>query len=122
MRVVGQCKKYTSPVQVSAVKEFIETLEDVKHRGEPKIEGQTPSWFHATRGPIVGLFVAHSGFQSGAETKARNHGIIAADSLDLAEIMAASERIPEDITLGARADVCADKVRAALQSLVAAPP
>ena len=118
MRVVGQCKKYTTPVQIGGVKEFVETLQVVKYRGEPKIERLVPPWFHAVRGPIIGLIIAHTNFQSGADTKARNHGIVVADSLDLAEVIALSRHISETLTAAARADACMERVRNILEGSV----
>lgn len=110
LRIVGQCKKHKRTIDEAMAKEFVETLQTVKYRGEPKIEKLVPAWFHATRGPIIGLLVSHAGFQSGADTKARNHGFILADSLDLAEIAALSSQIPEDLDAAARAYQCASRV------------
>jgi Restriction endonuclease len=103
VRIIGQSKKYTSPVGVDKFKEFLTTITEVKHRGEPKTERVIPTWFQTVRGPIVGCMIAHSGFQSGSMTRARNHGIITADSLDVAEMLALSRGIPEHLNGPARA-------------------
>lgn len=92
LRIVGQSKKYKDKVQVDRVKEFIETLDEVK-RQSPEIEHLVPPWFRTTSGPVVGWLIAHSGAQGGAMTKARNHGIIISDTIDLAEISALSRQI-----------------------------
>jgi hypothetical protein len=114
LRIVGQCKKYSDPISLGRLKEFLETLEDVKHRGEPKIERLVPPWFHSMPGPILGFMIGHSGFQSGATTKARNHGIVLADTLDLAEIISLSRQLPGDHAT-ARVEACLRRLHQFLQ-------
>lgn len=114
LRIIGQSKKYSSAVQVGRFKEFLKTIDEVKHGGEPKTEAVIPPWFHAVRGPIIGLMIAHSGFQAGAETRARKHGVIVADSLDLAEMVALSRGIPEHLTGADRASECRSRICALL--------
>src|SRR5207247_8381220 len=63
--IVGQSKKYWSPVSVDKVKEFALTLEQVRHRS-PQVPIPLPTWFVLSRGPVVGWMLAHSGFQTGA--------------------------------------------------------
>jgi hypothetical protein len=87
IRIVGQSKKYMSKVPVSAVDQFIQTVQNVRYRSA-RVDRVIPPWFHASSGPIVGWMVAHSGFQTGAQDEAKKHGIILADSRDLAEIVA----------------------------------
>jgi hypothetical protein len=111
IRIVGQSKKYTRQVGVDKMKEFLATMDEVKHRGEPKTERVVPPWFHATRGPIVGCMIAHRGFQSGATSRARNHGIITADSLDIAEMLALSRGIPDELDADARTAECLSRTR-----------
>lgn len=110
LRIVGQCKKYKSAVSEALMKEFVETIQVVKYRGQSKVEKLVPSWFHSVRGPIIGLMIADSGFQSGADTKARNHGIITADTLDIAEIAALSKIFPESLPADSRAELCRNQV------------
>jgi len=110
IRIVGQCKKYKRAVEESEAKEFVETIQTVKYRGELKIERLVPAWFHATRGPIVGLMISHAGFQAAADTKARNHGLVFADTLDLAEIAALSRTLAVPLGGDARAKLCRDRV------------
>jgi hypothetical protein len=88
IRVVAQAKKYKTAMSVDRMKEFLQTLNEVKHGGQPKTEAVIPSWFRAARGPIIGLVASHKGFQSGADSRARSHGILTADSVDLAEVIA----------------------------------
>jgi predicted helicase len=106
LRIVAQCKKYKTAVQGDKVDAFITTIQKVKHRGETKIEARIPIWFHEARGPIVGLIISHMGFQSGARDTAKNHGIITADSMDLAEIAATSKNLAENLGADKRAEEC----------------
>lgn len=110
VRIIGQSKKFSQAVQVDKLKEFLMTVEEVKHRGQPKTEKIVPPWFHAVHGPIVGCVIAHSGFQSGAISRARNDGVITADSLDVAEMLAIAKCFPEIADASARATECLNRV------------
>lgn len=94
IRVVGQSKKYSERVDVDRFGTFLNTLNEVRNLA-PNVKHIIPSWFIESSGPIVGWIVAHNGFQSGAETKARNNGVILSDSLDLAEIAAKSRLLSQ---------------------------
>nr|WP_315493309.1 restriction endonuclease [uncultured Rhodoferax sp.] len=85
LRVVGQCKKYQTPVAVDRVEQFLQTMSNVRHRSE-RVRKHLPVWFDEARGPIVGWVVAHNGFQSGAADEAKRHGLILSDTLDMAEL------------------------------------
>ena len=52
-----------------------------------------PNWFRGGKGPIIGLYVAHSGFQSGVSNAAAAHSILLADSVDLGEMIALSSHL-----------------------------
>lgn len=93
IRVVGQCKKYTSAVGVDKIRQFAHSINSVYQQSQ-LIEKHVPSWFRDASGPVVGWVIGHSGFQSGANTVARNHGIILSDTVDLAEICAQSHHFP----------------------------
>ena len=54
--------------------------------------------------------VAHNGFQSGTETKARNNGVIISESLDLAEIAANSRVLSEVDTIEERVDTLHENI------------
>lgn len=110
LRIVGQSKKYKERLQAGEFKEFLTTIEEVKHGSQPKTQKVVPPWFRAVYGPIVGLVIAHTGFQSGAVTRARQHGIITAESLDLAEILALSRAIPEYLPSSERATECRNRI------------
>jgi hypothetical protein len=114
LRIVGQSKKYASAMEAGEFKEFLTTMEEVKHGGQPKTDKIVPAWFRAVYGPIVGLVIAHSGFQSGATTRARQHGILTAESLDMAEMVALSKMIPEYLAGVDRAMEFKKRIRALL--------
>jgi hypothetical protein len=113
LRLIGQSKKYDTPVDVEKVRAFNETIDDVK-KLEQKASGIIPAWFRAARGPIVGWIVSHSGFQEGAKTRADNHGILASDSFDLAEIAALSRNLPEAFSPEQRAVGMSKQVKSIL--------
>lgn len=94
LRIIGQSKKYKEKVTVDTLRDFITAINDVKHQN-PVVDVHVPTWFRVTTGPIVGWIIAHSGFQSGAQTKARHHGIILSDSLDVAEVACLSTSLNE---------------------------
>lgn len=88
IRIVVQSKKYRNAMPADKMKEFLLTLQEVRYGGQPKTEAIVPNWFKAARGPIIGFVVSHNGFQSGADSRARSHGILCADSIDVAEVIA----------------------------------
>lgn len=90
VRIVGQCKKYASPVAVDKLEQFITTMQNVRHRSE-RVRRHIPTWFDESHGPIVGWIMSHSGFQTGAADEAKNHGIVLSDTLDLAELICLSD-------------------------------
>jgi hypothetical protein len=108
-RVIGQCKKYNSAISVEKVDAFVTAMQKIKFRSPRKDESQIPNWFHSAKGPIIGLIISHSGFQSGAEELAKNQGILTADTMDLAEIAAKSRKIPESLGAEGRAELCRAK-------------
>ncbi|HSE19283.1 MAG TPA: restriction endonuclease [Pyrinomonadaceae bacterium] len=113
LRIVAQCKKYESRVDVEKIKSFNDTLGDLRKK-EPKVTALTPAWFQLTRGPIVGWVIAHKGFKSGAKTRAHNHGILLSDTIDLAEIAALSRDLPESMTTNERADELIKRIQGLL--------
>lgn len=90
IRIVGQCKKYASPLAVDKLEQFITTMQNVRHRSE-RVRRHIPTWFDDSRGPIVGWVMSHSGFQTGAADEAKNHGIVLSDTIDLAELISLSD-------------------------------
>lgn len=90
IRIIGQCKKYSSAVQVDKIKEFNSTIGDVHHMTH-KMRTVIPSWFSQAKGVIIGWIISHSGFQQGAKDRAKDYGIILSDSFDISEIISGSE-------------------------------
>ncbi|MGG1519012.1 restriction endonuclease [Paenibacillus oryzisoli] len=112
IRLVGQCKQYTSKVSVDKLRDFITVLDHVKNHYRT-VEKYIPSWFKLSKGPIIGWIVAHSGFQSGVESMARDHGIILSDSRDITEIITKSTKFFCNMSPGSRSTEivnCVDKI------------
>jgi Restriction endonuclease len=87
IRVIVQSKMHRRPMAADKMKEFIETLNEVKYGGQSRTEAVIPDWFRAARGPRIGAAISHAGFQAGAEARARSHGILIVDSIDIAEVL-----------------------------------
>lgn len=85
LRIVGQCKKHKSPIAVDRVEQFLQTMNNVRHRSE-RLRRHLPAWFDDARGPIIGWVIAHSGYQTGAADEAKKHGIVLSDSMDMADL------------------------------------
>lgn len=102
IRIVGQCKKYASPVPVEKIDQFITTMEYVRHRNK-RVADHIPAWFDESRGPILGWVMSHSGFQTGAADTAKNQGIVLSDTLDLAELVCLSDTFHASLLPPARA-------------------
>ncbi len=88
LRVVVQSKMWSNPIGPDAMKVFLQTLHEVREGGQPQTNAIVPSWFKEARGAMIGLIVSHKGFQSGADSRARSQGILIADSIDVAEVIA----------------------------------
>lgn len=89
IRLVGQCKKYSDPVSIDRLEQFLHTMQNVRHRSD-RVRNHIPSWFDEAKGPIVGWIISHSGFQTGTADEAKKHGIVLSDSLDIAELLGLS--------------------------------
>ena len=86
IKVIGQSKKWDQPIPKSEVKKLSYTLNDIRHNSSD-LTDIIPAWFIASRGALIGCIISHSGVQAGAQTIADQHGIILADSRDVAEIL-----------------------------------
>jgi hypothetical protein len=100
-RIVGQAKNYGRRVEFKEVQRLTETLNEIKYQ-TPAMQALLPVWFRIASGPIIGWLNAHNGVQSGGMSYARNHGIMIADSNDLAEIAALSAGIDGSLTADSR--------------------
>lgn len=114
IRIVGQCKKYGSPVSVDKLEQFITTMQNVRHRSE-RVRRHIPAWFDESRGPILGWIMAHSGFQTGAADEAKNHGIVLSDTLDLAELICLSDTFHPSLSPPSRAHTLIEECRHLIQ-------
>lgn len=101
-RIIGQCKKYASPVAVDKMEQFITTIQNVRHRS-PRVVAHIPAWFDDSRGPIIGWMMSHTGFQSGTADEAKNHGIVLSDTLDIVELLSLSPRFHSSLAPSDRA-------------------
>lgn len=93
MRVIGQCKRFATPISLDRMQVFTSVLDDARRRHE-KVMSQLPDWWQRSSGPIVGVFVSYTGFQSGALTRAREHGVMCAADVDVAHAMSLSRILP----------------------------
>ena len=90
IKIVGQSKKWTSKVPWDKIDSLANRLDDIRRRSQRVLE-KLPPWFLSEKGTLVGLMLAHSGVQAGGHDFANDHGIIIADSRDLAEILVLSK-------------------------------
>jgi hypothetical protein len=91
IRLVGQSKKWSSPIGRDEVDLLANRLDDIRRRNQRILE-TLPHWFVSAKGPLVGFMIAHSGSKSGGHDIANDHGMILADSRDIAEIVALSRK------------------------------
>ena len=87
IRVVGQAKQHDRRIPPGHIREFNDTLHDVRKRSDSVID-LIPQWFTESSAPIVGWFASHAGFQEGSLSKARSNGIMLLDSRTLVEMIA----------------------------------
>lgn len=113
LRIIGQCKKYQTPVAVDRVEQFLQTMSNVRHRSE-RVRKHLPAWFEEARGPIVGWMVAHTGYQTGAADEAKRHGVILSDTLDMVELFTFSPSFHTSDSPQARAQYLHDRCQALL--------
>lgn len=98
IRIVGQCKKYTSKDHIGHMKEFVQTLDNV-HNKSYRAGEILPDWFKLERGVIIGWHISNLGHQAGALDIAKNYGILVSDTKQMIEIIcrAKESRICENI-------------------------
>jgi hypothetical protein len=110
LRVVGQCKKYSTKDNVGHMKEFAQTLTDV-YKLSNKAGEVLPPWFKSHAGPIIGWHISHSGHQSGALNYAKNHGILTSSTKEIIEVICKSRYIASQQN---KVEAIKDEVRKAL--------
>lgn len=89
LRIVGQAKCYASAVPREKIQAFNDTLTNIRNNKAELID-LIPPWFRSHRSPILGLFVAHSGYQEGARICAGQNGYILFDTRCASEVLACS--------------------------------
>ncbi len=109
-RIIGQSKFYSEKAGVGLLRDFIASIEDVYKRNT-EILKIIPNWFIESDGPIIGWLIAHSGFQSGVIGKAKSHGIILSDSIDISEVFALSNFLSRKKTPLSRSILCDSLIR-----------
>lgn len=92
IRIIGQCKQYSSKDNVGHMKEFITTMNNVYNRSY-RVGEILPDWFKIENGDIIGWHISNCGHQSGALDFAKNYGILVSDSKQLIEIICTAKRI-----------------------------
>jgi hypothetical protein len=84
-------QEYSSRVGPEKMREFCNVLDAIRYRST-RVH-TVPAWFAEGRSPIVGLVIGPSGFTSGAQDLAGDHGIVVASSIDIAEMIARSRKL-----------------------------
>lgn len=92
IRIIGQCKKYSSKDNVGHMKEFVTTMNNVYNRSF-RAGDILPNWFKMERGDIIGWHICNCGHQTGALDVAKNYGILVSDSKQLIEIICNSKKV-----------------------------
>jgi hypothetical protein len=113
LRIVGQCKKYQTPVAVDRVEQFLQTMSNVRHRTD-RVRKHLPVWFEEAGGPIIGWIIGHSGFQTGAADEAKKHGVVLSDSIDMTELFSLAPKFHQFDTPLVRAQYLHDSCQALL--------
>jgi hypothetical protein len=109
-RIVGQTKKYEQRESITHFNSFLKVLDNVRHL-HGSVAKCMPDWFRRKSGPIVGLYIAHSGYQSGVFSAAAEHGVVLADSIDLAEMCALSTKLDPSALPNRRAELFLEQAR-----------
>lgn len=111
LRVVGQCKKYKTPISVDRVEGFLHTMNNVRHRSG-RVRNHIPTWFSDSKAPIVGWIISHEGFQSGSSDEAKQHGLFLSDSIDLAEMLSQARILDPDQPFASQHNVLSELCKA----------
>lgn len=86
LRIVGQSKLYKTAVQREKIQAFNDTMSSIRNNRSEML-CIIPAWFRSSDAPMLGCFIAHSGYQSGAQIMAEQNGHILLDSMSLSEIL-----------------------------------
>ena len=86
IRIVGQSKKFNSPVPREKIQAFDSCLTDIRHDAF-HMTTMLPTWFRSSASRIVSCFIAHAGLQSGGMRMSQKLGYVVLDTMALAEII-----------------------------------
>lgn len=93
LRIVGQCKKYSSKLTVDKVREFTDVVESIRRESTTMAE-RIPKWFSESKGPISGWMISSSGYQEGSIKLCKQRGILLSDDYDIALNIVNSRKFP----------------------------
>ncbi len=86
VRIVGQSKYYSHPVVREKIQAFNDVMNSIRNNKEELIN-VLPPWFRSSPAPLIGCFVAHSGYQIGARRSAEQNGYLLLDTRAAGEIV-----------------------------------
>ncbi|MCD2176794.1 restriction endonuclease [Rhizobium sp. C1] len=92
VRIVGQSKYYKSAVAREKIQSFNDCMTSIRNNRE-ELTRIIPAWFRNCSAPLMGCFVAHSGYQQGARVNAEQNGHILLDTRAASEILISIERM-----------------------------
>ena len=96
IRIVGQAKHHSEDEKVGEpdmnafIKQF-EGFRDGKGRGFKAV----PAWFRRARSPVTAIVITNTEFTDGAQTAARNAGVVIRDGEQIAEDLVRSPKVNE---------------------------
>jgi hypothetical protein len=86
VRIVGQAKYYSHPVPREKIQAFNDVMNSIRSNKQ-ELTGVLPAWFRSSPAPLIGCFVAHNGYQSGARTSAEQNGYLLFDTRGAGEVI-----------------------------------
>jgi hypothetical protein len=86
VRVVGQAKYYSSAVSREKIQAFNDVMNSIRNN-KAELTSVLPAWFRSSPAPLIGCFLAHSGYQSGARTSAEQNGYLLFDTRSAGEVL-----------------------------------
>jgi len=108
-RIVGQSKNYAGKESITGFRSFLTSLGNVRSV-HGSVTNHMPNWFMRGTGPIIGWYVAKSGYQSGVTSFAREQGVVLSEAVDLAEVLATNLVPDSAIDIDDKLHTLADKV------------
>lgn len=97
-RIAGQAKNWTSPVPRSQLDSFFSRLQELR-RGYIQPPGFSMAWLARQDRPVLGIFLARSGFQSSCVKAARANWTVLIDGDQAAADLVRTDRISTETCL-----------------------